>query len=180
VTEDGRRSLRRTVWQLMLIAVAPALTVAATANRLGKCPVDDSGCRTAANFLTKAIEVASPIGGWVQLGAMAALFAATFAANHFGRPTLLGRILGGWLIAFLFGGLLPLAPVLAIERLLPVSCAFPYGSCPAWGTDIGPAVRTAELSGWSLLVIGPVVGGLFLLYVATLCVVAFLTAAKVR
>jgi hypothetical protein len=180
VTEDGRRALRRLTWALTLVAFAPALAAAVIASMLGGCAVDDAGCRPTADLLTTALQVASPMAGRVQMTVMALLFAGALAANHLGRPTLLARILGGWLIAFLFGGLLPLAPVFATENLLPASCAFPNGSCPAWGTDIGPAARLAELSGWSLLVIGPVAGGAFLLYVAALCIVAFARAVKLR
>lgn len=180
MTGQGRRSLRRLTWALTLVAFAPAVAVAAIVAMLRGCAVDDAACRPTADLLTAALTVASPTGGWGQLAGAALLFAGALAANHFGRPALLGRILGGWLIAFVFGGLLPLAPVFATEDLLPASCAFPYGSCPAWGTDIAPAARAAELSGWSLLVIGPVAGGVFLLYVAALCVVAFVRAVKAR
>lgn len=180
MTEDGRRALRRLTWALALVAFAPALAVAVIAAMLGGCGLDDARCRPTADLLTTALTVASPMGGGVPLAGAALLFAGALAANHVGRPALLARILGGWLIAFVFGGLLPLAPVFATENLLPAACAFPYGSCPAWGTDIAPAARLAELSGWSLLVVGPVAGGVFLIYVAALCVVAFVRAVKTR
>lgn len=180
MTAQGRRALRRLTWVLTLAAFVPALAAGVIAAMLGGCAPDDASCRPTAEMLTAALTVASPMAGWAQLAGFAVLFLGVLAANHVGRPTLLARIVGGWLIAFLFGGLLPLAPVFATEGLLPATCAFPYGTCPAWGTDIAPAARLAELSGWSLLVAGPVAGGVFLLYAAALCVVAFVAAVRTK
>jgi hypothetical protein len=181
VTEDGRRALRRLTWALTLLAFAPALAVAVIASMLGGCAVEDAACRPTADLLTTALAVATPSGGWAPLAGTAVLFLGALAANHGGRPTLLARILGGWLIAFVFGGLLPLMPVFATESLLPRVCgATIYGTCPAFGTDMGPAARLADMSGWSLLIVGPVVGGVFLLYVAGLCVAAFVGAVRAK